>query len=243
MARFDPMEPPVRRRVAVKQAPAQQEVLEQIVDHRFADPSLLRAALTHPSAAGAARGPYSYERLEFLGDRVLGLVVAELLLARYPADHEGALTRRLVALVRREAVLAAAQAIDLARFLRSATSAGSKERDTALADGCEALIGAIYLDGGLPAAARFVQRIWAPLVDAAAEPARDPKTALQEWVQGRGEPLPEYRIVAQEGPAHRPMFTVQVQLEGHAPVLGSGSSKREAEQMAAATILGLLGQE
>ena len=226
----------------MKQASERQE-LEQILEHRFREPSLLNAALTHPSASGAAQGPHTYERLEFLGDRVLGLVMAELLLARYASDDEGALTRRLVALVRREAVLTVAESIGLGRFLRTASKAGVRERDTALADGCEALIGALYLDGGLPVAASFVRRTWAPLVEAMAEAARDAKTALQEWLQGRGEGLPHYRIVAQEGPPHRPVFTVEVDVEGRLPATGTGTSKREAEQKAAAAMLGLLKQE
>ena len=240
MAGRDPLGAAVRRRVAVKRRAEPLDEIERVLDHRFADGALLLAALTHPSTGETSRGPYSYERLEFLGDRVLGLVVAELLLARYPNEDEGALTRRLTALVRREAVLDAARSIELARFVRTSAAPSEKERDTVLADGTEALIGAIYLDAGLPPAATFVQRVWAPLVQAMLEPARDAKTALQEWVQARGRPLPVYEIVGQEGPAHQPVFTVQVAV-GNAPAaIGTGSSKRAAEQDAAAALLARL---
>ena len=214
--------------------------LERLLAYRFADRSLLRAALTHPSAGEPVRGPHSYERLEFLGDRVLGLVVAELLLARYPTEDEGALTRRLAALVRREAVIEVGRSIDLGRFIRTSIAPNAKERDTALADGTEALIGALYLDGGLTAAAAFIERVWAPRLEAMLTPARDPKTMLQEWAQGRGRPRPVYEVIAQEGPAHQPVFTVRATIGDAPPASGTGSSKREAEQEAAAALLARL---
>jgi len=220
--------------------------LERVLGHRFEDRALLEAALTHPSVGRQNSGRYHYERLEFLGDRVLGLVIAELLLTRYPTENEGALTRRLVALVRREAVLEVAHAIGLDRFLRAsaaASGASRRERETALADGCEALIGALYLDGGLEAAASFIRRAWTPLLEAAAAPAQDAKTALQEWAQARGLPLPAYKVVVREGPAHRPAFTVEARVAGSAPAIGTGGSKRAAEQIAAAALLERLRAE
>ena len=208
--------------------------LAQRLGHRFAQPELLRRALTHPSAA---IGPTdSYERLEFLGDRVLGLIVADLLLARFPREAEGALARRLAALVRREALAEVARELDLGGHLALAKAerqAGEADNPALLADTCEAVIGALYLDGGLEAARGFVAPIWRTRLEADARPPQDAKTELQEWAQGRGLSLPDYSEVARSGPAHEPRFTVEVQVEGEAPEVGEGRSKRQAEQQAA----------
>lgn len=239
MALRDPLGAAVRRGFAVTAEAGPLDLLERTLGHRFNDPALLEGALTHPSAGLPARQEHSYERLEFLGDRVLGLVIAELLLARYPAENEGALTRRLAALVRRGALLQVAREIGLERFLRMGTVGRDAAQgfETALADGCEALIGALYLDGGLPAAALFIWRVWSPLLAAEVRPARDAKTALQEWAQARGRGLPAYRIVGQEGPPHRPHFTVEAAIDGTPPAVGRGGSKRAAEQAAAKMLL------
>lgn len=217
--------------------------LAEALGHRFADPALLVEALTHPSAA-ARRGPArrSYERLEFLGDRVLGLVVADLLWRRFPNEAEGALTRRHTSLVRRETLVEVARAIRLDAFvIVSPGEARTSARTSAgvLADACEAVIAALYLDGGLEAARAFIGRHWESRIEAPSPP-HDPKTALQEWAQARARGLPVYQIVGIEGPAHRRAFTVTVRVDGAEPASATGSSKRAAETAAAAELLARL---
>ena len=187
--------------------------------------------------APAKRG---YERLEFLGDRVLGLVVADCLWRRFESEPEGDLARRHTHLVRREALVRVAERIDLGRYLvlsRSEAAAGGAGNPGILADACEALIAAIYLDGGLGAASAFVRRFWEPLIEEMEEPPRDPKTALQEWAQARGLALPAYELVATTGPDHAPLFTVMASLTGSDPATAIASSKRLAEARAAAILL------
>lgn len=213
--------------------------------HRFADPDLLAEALTHRSAAGG-RFPLGYERLEFLGDRVLGLVIAEALLARHPEDPEGAIARRFTGLVRREALAEVAAKIDLPRHLRLSDNeerGGGRNNPAIQADACEAVIGALYLDGGLSAARRFIARCWEPLMAGPGRGRRDPKTRLQEWLQGRGMALPKYRVIKKTGPAHEPLFTIEVGIEGGATASARARSKREAEQEAAAELLARLGAD
>jgi len=225
-------------------APASLALLEEALGHTFDKSELLLEALTHPSAVrrrGISRR--GYERLEFLGDRVLGLIVAELLWRRFPTEAEGELTRRHTHLVRRDALAEVAQAVGLgAQVIVSPgeDAAGVRENQSVLADVCEAVIAALYLDGGLPAARRFVESRWETRLSALGEPPRDPKTTLQEWVQARGLPLPAYRTVATEGPAHRRRFTVTVSVEGLNPATASGTSKRAAETAAAAAALATL---
>jgi ribonuclease-3 len=225
-------------------APISLAPLEEALGHQFAKRDLLTEALTHPSAVRrrgiAKRG---YERLEFLGDRVLGLIVAELLWRRFPTEAEGEMTRRHTHLVRREALAEVAQAVGLGtQIIVSAgeDAAGVRENQSVLADVCEAVIAALYLDGGLTAAKGFVEQRWEARLSALGEPPRDPKTTLQEWVQARGLPLPAYRTVATEGPAHRRRFTVTVNVEGLDPSTASGTSKRAAETAAAAAALAAL---
>ncbi|HEY5209029.1 MAG TPA: ribonuclease III, partial [Stellaceae bacterium] len=191
--------------------------LAALLDHPFAKPELLREALTHSSARNRrTRDPHGYERLEFLGDRVLGLIVAELLFRRFPREAEGDLTRRHTGLVRREALTQVAEATGLGGHILLSpgeAAAGSRANPSVLADVCEAVIAALYLDGGLAVAARFVEHWWQPQLAALGEaPPRDPKTSLQEWAQGRGLPLPVYRTVAVEGPPHRRRFTIAVEV-------------------------------
>jgi len=220
------------------------EPLEAALSHRFENPALLIEALTHPSArqrnAASERG---YERLEFLGDRVLGLIIAQLLWQRFPDDDEGALTRRHVTLVRRETLATVAREIGLGGFIVVSSgedAAGVRQNTSVLADVCEALIAALYLDGGLAVAQRFVERYWERRVGAA-QPLRDPKTALQEWAQARGLNLPSYTVVDTSGPPHRRRFTVTVSVSGAKSETASGTSKREAEAAAAAALLASLG--
>jgi ribonuclease-3 len=225
------------------------EALAETFGYRFARPDLLREALTHPSAsapAGAKRARAQpaklrgYERLEFLGDRVLGLVVADLLYRQYPQEDEGALAKRLAALARKDTLARVARAADFGAHLvlsRAESEAGGRDNPALLADACEAVIGALYLDGGLAAAAGFIRRYWEPLMTAEARPPQDAKTALQEWAQGAGLPLPSYRTVRTEGPPHEPLFAVEVRVEGHAPATRTGRTKRAAEQAAATVLL------
>jgi ribonuclease III len=230
-------------------APAKEDPA-RLIGHMFARPALLAAALTHPSALSPSkqgrrrtrRGapPPNYERLEFLGDRVLGLVIADLLWRRFEHEPEGDLTRRLTNLVRRDALARVGAAIGLDRHLRlspAEAAAGAARNPAILADVVEAVIAAIYLDAGFAAAFAFVERFWEPLIAEMAGPPRDPKTALQEWAQGRGLPLPDYRLVATSGPDHAPQFTVSVRVAGHDEASATSSSKRAAETAAAATLL------
>ena len=218
--------------------------LGEALGHRFADPSLLRLALTHSSASG--RGLAANERLEFLGDRVLGLAVADLLYRRFAGEEEGDLARRFSVLVSRESLAQVAGQIGLAPHLalaRGEEDSGGRGNPAILADACEAVIAALYLDGGLEAAQRFIERQWAPLVEQDRRPPQDAKTALQEWAQAEGRKLPSYVVVGSAGPAHDPLFTVEVRVEGLAPATGAGRSKRAAEQAAAAEALRLAGEE
>lgn len=218
------------------------ETLAAALGHRFERPELLAEALTHASAATrpARGGEFSNERLEFLGDRVLALVIAEMLFEIFGRETEGALARRLAALTRKEALAEVGAALDLGRHLqmsRSEAETGGRAHPGMLADACEAVIGALYLDGGLAAASRLIRRCWAPLIGADSHPPQDAKTALQEWAQARGLPLPAYRVLETQGPAHSPLFNVEVRVEGHAPGTGNGRSKRAAEQEAALALL------
>ena len=213
-----------------------------ILGHSFSRPELLGQALTHPSLGHGRnhRRVTPYERLEFLGDRVLGLVVADMLYQRFPDEPEGWLARRHAALVRRETLarVAVSVGIDAAlQMSRGEEEAGGRGNPATLADACEAVIGALYSDAGLDAAAAFVRAQWSPLMEEPAAPPKDAKTSLQEWAQGSGKPLPIYRTVGQDGPPHDPMFLVSVEVEGMEPVCGRGPSKRIAEQAAATLAL------
>ena len=214
---------------------------EILLGHHFAQPKLLTEALTHRSAAGA-KGHGSNERLEFIGDRVLGLIVAEWLIERFPKEREGDLGPRLAALVSKPALAAIAEANGLAPLLAVApgeAKRGVRERSTVLADALEALIGALYLDGGLPVARDFIRRVMGDVVDKQFSPPKDPKTALQEWALKRALPLPAYDLVDQSGPSHAPSFIIRVTV-ADASATGQAGSKRAAEQEAASTLLASL---
>jgi ribonuclease-3 len=206
--------------------------------HRFADAGLLKRALTHSSA----NAHVSNERLEFLGDRVLGLVIAEDLHQRYPRDAEGALALKLNALVREEACARAAQEAGLADHLilaKSESLSGGRRKSAILAGAAEAVIAALYQDGGMDAARRFIDCYWAGQIVNLSEDMRDPKTTLQEWAQARkgNAGAPVYALVHREGPDHAPRFVVEARLGGFEPTTGEGGSKREAEQDAARKML------
>ncbi len=238
----------------VEQAPEQREgrkesrrsrrtasALETRIGYRFRDSALLTVALTHISALKGPRNRAgSYQRLEFLGDHVLGLVISDMLFRSFPKADEGELSRRLADLVRKETCAEIAVSIELGAAIKlgsSEANAGARRRPAILADVCEALIGAVYLDGGYAEASALVERLWQERMRATAQPLRDPKTVLQEWAQARGLPTPAYREVARSGPDHSPEFRVAVQLPNFAPAEGLGRSKRAAEQAAAAAML------
>lgn len=218
--------------------------LAEILGHQFAQPALLVEALTHRSAVtSTGADPYGYERLEFLGDRVLGLIIANLLLKQFPTESEGELARRYNALVQGETLATVSAAVGLGQYLILAPSedhAGGRANRSLLADVCEAVIAALFIDGGMPAAEKFVERHWMPLLTAKARPRRDSKTRLQEWAQSRSLPLPTYDTVSSEGPAHSPFFAVRVAVEGAGTAEGRGGSKRVAEQEAAGALLAKL---
>jgi ribonuclease-3 len=222
-------------------------VLEERIGYRFSDPVQLEIALTHISALRGARNRAgSYQRLEFLGDHVLGLVISDMLYRAFPKADEGELSRRLADLVRKETCTEIARSIDLGAAIRVGSSeqnAGARTRPAILADVCEAVIGAVYLDGGYKSAEQLVERLWEVRLRATAQPLRDPKTVLQEWAQARGLPTPAYREVARSGPDHNPEFRVAVALPAFAPAEGLGRSKRAAEQAAAAAMLAREGVE
>lgn len=220
------------------------ERLEKTLGHRFSQRRLLRQALTHSSTAGdrAGRG-VTNERLEFLGDRVLGLAVADLLCERFPGEDEGALAKRFTALARREALARVAADIGLAQHIVLAPGeeeAGGRDNPNLLADTCEAVIAALFLDGGWETAAGFVRARWEPLMAEDIEPPVDAKTALQEWAQGQGLALPAYDVVERHGPAHAPTFTIEVRVHARDPTRAAGASKRAAEQGAAEAMLDAL---
>lgn len=217
------------------------QALQGQLGYVFQRESLLEEALTHPSYQGeAGRRRRCNERMEFLGDRVLGLVIAELLFDKFPREEVGALARRHAALVRRDALVQVADGIGLAaciRLSRGEEEAGGRNNPGLLGDACEALIAAIYLDGGFDAAQQVVRRLWWPLVERDASPPKDAKTLLQEWAQGQGLPLPLYVVTDRAGPPHAPVFQVEVTVQGFAAVAASGSSKRMAERAAAEMML------
>ncbi len=212
--------------------------LEKALQHEFADRKLLERALTHASVRTDGNRDNN-ERLEFLGDRVLGLAIAEMLWREEPDAREGDLARTYNMLVRREACAEVARAIDLGAFLKlsqSEADSGGREKDTILADAMEAVLGAVLIDAGFETARAMVHRLWkAPI----AERGRgvDPKSALQEWAQAQGSPLPKYVRISRTGPDHAPCFVTEVRVEGYEPAQGQGPSRRQSEQAAAELLL------
>ncbi len=217
------------------------EILADRLGYRFAKPELLLEALTHQSVADATGGArMSYERLEFLGDRVLGLVIADLLATKYPADSVGDLARRHVDLVRAEALTKVADDIEIAQFIQftpGEEKSGARASASIKADVVEAVLAALFLDGGLDGARAFIVRAWARLLDDQDAPPSDPKTQLQEWLQGRGRALPVYAEIRRDGPDHAPIFTIEVQVDGDLFEQAEGANKRAAEMQAAMAML------
>lgn len=219
----------------MKRADAQ--AFAEVLGHPFNDLDLLAQALTHPSASSPSRP--DNQRLEFLGDRVLGLVVAEMLMRQFPGMAEGDLAPRFNALVRRETLAELAEEIGLGDHLRLGRSeniSGGRRKAAILADAMEAVIAALYLDGGMAVAARFIEARWRPRLGSVEDTPVDAKTHMQEWAQARGMPPPDYALVARSGPDHAPMFHVSARLENGVTAEGRAGSKKMAEQLAAAAL-------
>ncbi|MEQ8657887.1 MAG: ribonuclease III [Hyphomicrobiales bacterium] len=215
--------------------------VEGVLGHTFADPALLDRALTHAShGGGQSDANKTYQRLEFLGDRVLALVIADALIARFPSADEGELARRLNHLVRAETCAAIAKQLGLDRDVRTDDLDVTKPTRAAravLADVCEALIAALFLDGGMEVAKRFILTHWRPVMDEAGAARRDPKTALQEWAHSKRKATPTYTEVGRDGPDHAPVFKISVSVDGIDPLEAQGKSKRDAQQAAAMAML------
>ena len=216
--------------------------LERRIGHQFINRELLLVALTHASAIGISTAPVktSYQRLEFLGDRVLALIVAEMLFKAFPRATEGELAQRLTGLVRNETCAEVALDLDLGHAIRlggGEAQSGGRRNAAILGDVCEAVIGALYIDGGIETARQFIVANWRKRMLGWQEPPRDAKTTLQEWAQARGLPTPTYSIVGRTGPDHAPEFSIEVAVDSFEPVRGQGRSRRDAEQAAAADLL------
>jgi ribonuclease III len=218
--------------------------LEERIGYKFADKTVLERALTHISALSGGSRTNSYQRLEFLGDHVLGLAISDMLYGAFPKANEGELSRRLADLVRKETCAEVARTMELGPALKlgsSESNAGGRLRTTILGDACEALVGAVFVDGGFAAAEKLVARFWEERMLKPLRPLRDPKTMLQEWAQARGLPTPAYQELTRTGPHHKPKFNVAVMLPDRPPAEGTGASKRAAEQAAAAAMLTRVG--
>ncbi len=223
---------PKRRDTALAQ-------LSERIGYAFKDAALLKLALTHASARPVLKPNEDNERLEFLGDRVLGLAVAELLIKTFPDAPEGELARRYNQLVRSETCAAIAQGWGLGKLIHMSggeADSGGRAKKTILANACEALLGAVFTDGGYEPARDIVHRFWIGELGAL-DDAADAKSVLQEWAQGRRLPLPLYTEIAREGPDHAPRFTAEVAIDGVEPERGQGANKRQAEQAAALAML------
>jgi ribonuclease-3 len=211
--------------------------LEKKIGYTFKDTALLKTALTHSSLRASSA---DNERLEFLGDRVLGLAMAQLLFARFPSENEGSLAKRHTALVQQKALAAVAREIGLSTHLKLSggeAKSGGAVKDKILSDAVEALVGAVFLDGGYKAADQLVQNLWRPLLAGQDAPPEDAKSALQEWAQARGLPLPKYKQISKSGSDHAPQFEVEVTVEGIAPARATAASKRAAEKAAAEKLI------
>lgn len=220
--------------------PVDDHELEARLGYRFSDKSLLRRAMTHSSLSGGRDAVRNLERLEFLGDRVLGLLTAEELWRRYPEFEEGLLAPRLNALVRKETCAKAAKFFALDEHIRMSSweeGAGGRKKKAILGDVMEALLGALYIDGGMAAARGVYDQFWTPNLDELSKFHRDAKTALQEWTQQKRLGTPDYEVLEADGPAHAPAFKVDVKVKGFRRAIGEGKSKRAAQMAAARKFL------
>jgi ribonuclease III len=213
--------------------------LQHDLGYQFSNARLLELALTHRSLSRESNN-FSNQRLEFLGDAVLGLVVADMLYTLFPNEPEGDLSKRLVSLVNGEQLAVIAQRLNLGDYLSVSggeAEQGGRENPSNLEDALEALLGAIYLDSGLDAAKAVITRFWGEHATTMKAPPKDPKTTLQEWVQARGLPLPEYVLISSDGPSHAPNFVVEVRVQGVAPARAEAGVKKTAERLAAEKLL------
>lgn len=209
--------------------------LEEKINYKFKNQDFLKKALTHSSVRHSGN---AFERLEFLGDRVLGVVIAEYLYKHFQKENEGDLAKRLAVLVSKETCDQIGNLVTLPDFLKLA---GDRSTNSAvLADAVEAVIAAIYLDGGLKACSQFIINYWKPFIEKNTAPPKDPKTTLQEWAQSKGLAIPSYKLIESSGPQHEPLFKVEVSIMNHPPHFGVGNSKRIAEQAAATSLLASL---
>lgn len=219
--------------------------LQTRIGYQFRDPLLLKLALTHRSLGREDEFAGSNQRLEFLGDAVLGLVIAEMLYALYPAEAEGDLSKRLVSLVNGERLAAIAGEMGLGELILMSggeVEQGGRTNPSNLEDACEALLGAMYLDGGVDAVRGLVNRYWQAYAASAKTPPKDPKTTLQEWAQGRNLPLPEYIVISSDGPSHAPHFVIEVHVKDQPVARGEAGNKKLAERLAAEAMLAQLQQ-
>lgn len=214
--------------------------LEKLLGYKFRSEALLERALTHSSFRGSGKSREDNERLEFVGDRVLGLVIAEMLNEAFPQANEGELARRFNKLVRGETCAKVGRSIDLGKYLILSTSeagSGGRAKETIVADAMEAVLGAVFVDSSFDKARAVVRKLWQAVDDRGPKAVADPKSALQEWAQGIGLPLPRYVEVGRTGPDHAPVFVSEVHITGRPPARGEGASKRAAEQAAAEALL------
>ena len=219
--------------------------LQDVLGHRFNTPELLQEALTHPStdAHQSENEHLNYERLEFLGDRVLGLVIAEMLLTSFPEEREGDIAKRHTGLVQADALAVVAHEISLGDYLSLSVGehrSGGRKKKAVLADAIEAVLGALYLDAGLEPAKAFIKKYWHKAMVSYDIPPVDAKTELQEWAQKRGLPLPQYVLLERSGPDHSPVFDMEVRVKGHPPQNGISHSKQSAQKHAAQNMLDYL---
>ena len=219
----------------------QLQELSKLVSWKIQNRALFEEAFLHPSCTylRPKSAPRNYQRLEFLGDRILGLVISEALLKLFPDENEGKIARRFTALVCMDVLAEIAQKLDLHRFLfvLPGIEHNLKHSASSIADAIEALIAALYLDGGLENARQFVLTYWNDYIQGHKTPPKDPKSTLQEWVQAQGFPLPIYTLEESKGPLHNPVFVVKVEGQGFDPAYGEGNSKKVAEHKAASEVL------
>jgi ribonuclease-3 len=216
--------------------------VEEVIGYKFQDRHFLERALTHSSTGDE----YNYQRLEFLGDRVVGLVMADALFKKFRSENEGGLAKRHTALVQGSTLAVIGQAHGLNEFILFSDAekdAGGSQNENIIGDVVESLLGAIYIDGGYQAAQEVILRLWGDNIETLEKAPQDPKTELQEWVQARQLPLPNYEIILKEGPDHSPVFTIQLTVLGYDPVTDKGASRRQTEKTAARKMLKILKKD
>jgi len=215
--------------------------LMEVLGHEFKNKDLLQQALTH---ASVSKTKSSYERMEFLGDRILSFVIADMLFKAFPDEKEGALAKRHSTLVKQEALEEVAKRLSLSPHVKFARSAVQSEPSPSiLADVVEALIAALYLDGGFEAADHFIRAHWQELIHSFHLPPEDAKSSLQEWAQARALPLPVYKVIEQSGPDHHPVFVVEVIVGDHPSQTAKSTSKQSAQKLAAEQLLNYLREK